>query len=122
MDEIDGALVPVTMNGTGGAEATFTFSEDFSGFQGHFPAGKILPGICQVQCVLALLSRWQDNSPRLVEITSAKYVLPIVPGETITCKIHGLKQNGDSVLSLKASILKGSERVSDFRLKVRSGS
>ena len=70
----------------------------------------------------ALLSRWQDNSPRLVEITSAKYVLPIVPGETITCKILGVTDSGDGVASLKASILKGSERVSDLRLKVRTGS
>jgi len=119
--EIDAALRPVSMNGAGAAEATFSFGEDFSGFQGHFPAKKVLPGVCQIQCVLALLGRWQDTDARLREITNVKYVLPVFPGDVVTCKIISLKELGDGLFNLKASMLKGTERVSDFRLKAWLG-
>jgi len=118
--QIEEAMSVSSLNGTSGSvEATFTFNEDFAGFQGHFPSNKIFPGVCQVQCVLALLGRWQDSEARLTELTNVKYVLPIVPGDVITCRITGLKELEGDVFSLKASIHKGSERVSDFRLKAR---
>jgi 3-hydroxyacyl-[acyl-carrier-protein] dehydratase len=119
--QIEEAMEPLPMNGAGAVEASFSFGEDFSGFQGHFPSRKVFPGVCQLQCVLALLGRWQDADARLAEITNVKYVLPIFPGDVITCKITNLKDLGEGVFSLKASILKGSERVSDFRLKARLG-
>jgi 3-hydroxymyristoyl/3-hydroxydecanoyl-(acyl carrier protein) dehydratase len=119
--QIEEAMNISSMNGTGSVEATFTFREDFAGFQGHFPANKIFPGVCQVQCVLALLSRWQGAEARLSELTNVKYVLPIIPGDVITLKITGLKDLGGGLFSLKASILNGAERVSDFRLKARLG-
>jgi len=119
--EIDASLRPVSMNGAGAAEATFCFGEDFSGFQGHFPAKKVLPGVCQIQCVLVLLGRWQDADARLSEITNVKYVLPVFPGDEISCRIISLKDLGEGLFSLKASMLKGTERVSDFRLKAWLG-
>jgi len=117
IEEIGAAMTPVLMNGAGAAEASFVFSVEFSGFQGHFPSKKVFPGVCQLQCVLALLSRWQDAEARLREVTNVKYVLPIFPGDVISCRITGLKDLGDGLFSLKASMLKDSQRVSDFRLK-----
>lgn len=117
IEEIGASMEPVSMNGAATAEAAFVFGEAFSGFQGHFPSKKILPGVCQIQCVLALLSRWQDAEARLREVINVKYVLPVFPGDVISCKITGLKDHGDGLFSLKASIVKDAQRVSDFRLK-----
>jgi 3-hydroxyacyl-[acyl-carrier-protein] dehydratase len=119
--QIEEAMELLPMNGAGAVEANFSFGEDFAGFQGHFPSNKIFPGVCQIMCVLALLSRWQDAEARLSEITNVKYVLPILPGDVITLKITSLKELDGGIFSLKASILNGSERVSDFRLKARLG-
>ena len=121
IEEIGAAMEPVSMNGAGAAEATFVFGEEFSGFQGHFPSKKVFPGVCQIQCVLALLSRWQDAEARLREVINVKYVLPVFPGDVISCKITSLKDLGDGLFSIKASMLKDAERVSDFRLKAWLG-
>ena len=113
------AMKPVVANGTGKAVATFTFGEGFAGFQGHFPDKPVLPGVCQIECVLSLFSHWREARAKLVEIVSAKYVLPILPGEEVTCNISNVKEAGDDIISLSASLLKGKERVSTLRLKVR---
>ena len=113
------AMKPIVVNGAGKAVATFTFDEGFSGFQGHFPDKPVLPGVCQIECVLALFGHWREQRAKLVEIVSAKYVLPVLPGEVITCNISNVKEAADESISLTASLLKGKERVSDIRLKVR---
>jgi len=119
--QIEEAMDLLPMNGSGAVEAAFSFSEGFSGFQGHFPSRKVFPGVCQIMCVLALLARWQGTEARLAEITNVKYVLPVLPGDVVNLKITGLKELGAGLFSLKASMTKGSERVSEFRLKALLG-
>lgn len=117
--EISEAMGPVSANGATGADAVFVLSGEFVGFQGHFPEKPILPGICQIQLALALLERWKGCEASLVEITSAKYVLPAFPGDEILCKLSALKDQGDGLNSLKVAITKQGERVAEFRLKAR---
>ena len=95
--------------------ANFMFGEDFIGFDGHFPTKKVLPGICQIQCVKAMLGQWKHTEVFLKEIVNAKYFLPVSPGEELTCRCRDITDNGDGY-SLKASISRGSEKVSEFRV------
>ena len=116
--EIRGQMHGFALNGNGEPSANFRFREEFVGFQGHFPEQKVLPGVCQLECVKAVLEAWKGQQIRVQEIVSAKYIVPVGPGDEISCRCLDVKEERD-VASLRALITRGEEKVSDFRLRVR---
>jgi 3-hydroxyacyl-[acyl-carrier-protein] dehydratase len=101
----------------GRLHARFRFDPDFIGFAGHFPDRQVLPGVCQLAAVKAVLGEWKGRSVRLLEIVSAKYVLPVTPGDECVVECWDLKETGDEC-SLKAGMVRGDEKVSEFRMRV----
>ncbi len=100
--------------------AAFVFPESFSGFQGHFPSKKILPGVCQIQCVLAMLEKWKNRTTHLKEISISKFLSPALPNERISCvcsELTDVKQE----FTVKAVISKGGQKISELKLKVFYG-
>lgn len=63
--------------------AKFAFPESFTGFSGHFPNNPVLPGICQIQCILAALSVKHKKVLKLKSVSRAKFLNPVFPGEKI---------------------------------------
>ena len=63
--------------------AKFTFPADFIGFSGHFPGNPIVPGICQIQCVLELLSKSVNTVVTLAAVDRAKFINMVIPEEEI---------------------------------------
>jgi len=98
--------------------AGFIFPEDFIGFQGHFPGNKILPGICQIQCALSLLEKWQGKKAVLKEIISAKFFSPVLPAEELICKAGNIADGSGAVI-LKASFSRDDKKVSEMKLRVQ---
>ena len=115
-NEIEQCIRDLTSEG-GKATARFVFPEEFVGFQGHFPAKKILPGVCQVQCALTTLEKANKRSVVLKEIVLAKYLAPVMPGEELTCVCSDLQEKNGEFL-VKAVITKDSSRISEFKLRV----
>jgi 3-hydroxymyristoyl/3-hydroxydecanoyl-(acyl carrier protein) dehydratase len=109
------------VDGATGAESvltsSFTFPAEFIGFQGHFPTNKVLPGACQIQCVLSTIEKALQKRVVLKEIILAKYVAPVLPGENIKCTLSG-GLDSDAGFIYKASITKGMERVAELKLSV----
>jgi len=115
--EIEQSLTGLTRNGES-LVAHFLFTEDFIGFQGHFPGKKVLPGVCQIQCVLTMIEKAHKLPVFLKEIMVAKYMSPIRPGEKITCTCSDLqKRNADQVV--KAVITKENAKISELKLRFR---
>ncbi|MFA6054223.1 MAG: hypothetical protein WC769_02490 [Thermodesulfovibrionales bacterium] len=98
--------------------ACFVFPADFIGFQGHFPQKKLLPGVCQIQCIIYMLEKWKKNNVALMEIVSAKFLSPVLPLEEITCECREIQDN-DGELIVKALISKAGGRVAEMKLRVR---
>jgi 3-hydroxyacyl-[acyl-carrier-protein] dehydratase len=96
--------------------ADFLFPPGFIGFQGHFPGKPILPGACQIQCVLSTIEKGKGKTVVLKEIERAKYVTPIFPDESVTCTVQEVDAAGD--VTFKARISKGGERVTEMKLRV----
>jgi 3-hydroxyacyl-[acyl-carrier-protein] dehydratase len=103
---------------SGELSAGFIFPEDFIGFQGHFPGNKILPGICQIQCVLSMLEKWQGKKAVLKEIISAKFISPVLPSEELICKAGSITEGNGAVI-LKASFSRDDKKVSEMKLRVQ---
>ncbi len=111
-------LLQVSVANNGERSATFCFPADFTGFQGHFPGKPILPGACQLQCFLSFLELIAGKALVLKEIKLAKYFLPVLPDERITCTINGLPENLTGSFAVKGNIFRGDERVTEIRLLV----
>ena len=95
----------------------FVFPEDFIGFQGHFPSSKVLPGVCQIQCIISMLEKWKKKTVLLKEIVLAKFLSPVLPLEEVTCVCKDITGTDDNLI-VKAFISKGENRVAEFKLRV----
>ena len=114
--EIVGSMAGLTES-AGALSARFVFAEDFIGFQGHFPQKKILPGVCQVQCVLSMIERHSRKPVLLREIVLAKFFAPVSPGDEVSCLCLDVKDGaGDFVV--KAALNRGDQKISELKLRI----
>ena len=97
-----------------GVEAIFSFSQDFSGFKGHFPENPILPGICQVQAAMLILEAWKKQEFKMEELVSAKFYSPVSVNEEIFFK-GSLAPQSDSIVKFKVTAK--DRKVADLKLK-----
>ena len=94
--------------------SSFIFPAEFIGFQGHFPTKRILPGACQIQCVISTIEKAVGKRVVLKEILLAKYIAPVFPGDNVTCTVSEVPDTG----IYKARITKGAEKVSDLKMRL----
>lgn len=108
-----------TNDETGVISAKFIFPESFSGFKGHFPQNPLLPGICQVQCAICLLSKALHTDLRLLTLEKAKFLNTIVPNEEII--FSGTKNIRDEFIEAKFTITKqiDNQRVNISRMHIK---
>lgn len=98
-------------------EARFLFPEGFTGFQGHFPEVPILPAVCEIQAVVALLEAWSERHVELTEIVLAKFLAPVVPGQEVSF-LCSLDKNEDDRALVSAEIAKDGSEIGRFKLRV----
>ena len=102
-------------SGDGILTARFTFPEEFVGFQGHFPSDKVLPGVCQIQCIASMIEK--SGRPFLIkEIVSAKFLSPVLPSEEIVCVCSRPEHTSEEFV-VKASVSKAGRVVAEFKLR-----
>jgi len=83
-NEIDAYIKKITCNEQENKfSAQFAFPSSFIGFKGHFPDNPILPGLCQIQCILVLLSRVLKKNIILNSIKKIRFLNTVLPGEII---------------------------------------
>lgn len=104
----------------GGLTASFMFPAEFIGFQGHFPARKVLPGVCQIQCVLSMLEKSHKKPVLLKGIVLAKYIAPVFPDDTVICTLGEAVGSGNEFIC-KARLTKDSVKVTELKLRVCLG-
>lgn len=97
--------------------ASFTFPQDFIGFEGHFPTKKILPGVCQIECVAAMLEAWNKRHIAIREVVNAKYLLPVLPSEELSIECTDVDSAADELV-VKVQIKRAGQRVTELKLKV----
>ncbi len=96
--------------------ARFVFPGEFIGFQGHFPDKKVLPGVCQIQCAVAVVEQARQRKVALKEIALAKYFLPVLPDEEILCVCSDVEGSGE--FTMKAVITKGTAKAAELKLRM----
>jgi 3-hydroxyacyl-[acyl-carrier-protein] dehydratase len=99
--------------------ANFAFPKSFAGFQGHFPEEAILPGICQIEAVMALLSVHLKKEIKISSLSRAKYLNVVKPEEEIT--VSGTYSDSGNFISGKFKITKQikNETVNVSRISIK---
>jgi 3-hydroxymyristoyl/3-hydroxydecanoyl-(acyl carrier protein) dehydratase len=102
-----------------GFSACFSFPEEFAGFQGHFKNNPVLPGICKVHAVVAMTAAFHRQEYRLIEVSQAKFFLPVTCNQNITIQCHS-KISGEGLRSVKALVKREEEKIALLQLTVRA--
>ncbi len=108
-------MTALESSAAGVLKACFTFPEEFVGFQGHFPSEKILPGVCQIQCVVSMYEK-AGKAFLLKEIISAKFFSPVLPSEEILCVCSGADDRPEAFV-VKASVSRAGQAVAELKLR-----
>lgn len=100
--------------------AQFLFPMEFVGFRGHFPGKPVLPGVCQIHCVLAAFEQGEGVTVALREVVLAKYAAPVLPGEELACTVEPVA-GADGERLLKARLAVNGRKVTEIKLRVAVG-
>jgi 3-hydroxyacyl-[acyl-carrier-protein] dehydratase len=95
-------------------KSSIKFNQDFIGFDGHFPDKPIVPGICQIQTVVATVNEAFNKDYIVEEIKNAKFFEPILLRDEISCIC--LCKEQDDKLIVKANLKKGEDKVAQISL------
>jgi len=110
---------PVESN-DGQVKARFRFAPSFVGFQGHFPGRPILPAVCIIQAVIAMLEASHGGKVGLSEIVTARFSAPISCDEELDC-VCSLKMLDERRARARATLERGGETVSKLKLALTRG-
>lgn len=117
MQEINKSMYDLSESPEGNITARFIFPSDFSGFKGHFPGRPVLPGVCKIQAVIAMLEMWHEKNVCLTEISMAKFFAPVCDNQEIMISSGKIDKVADEP-KIKASVTSGGEKIADLQLKL----
>jgi 1-acyl-sn-glycerol-3-phosphate acyltransferase len=63
--------------------AEYCFDETHPHFEGHFVGYPILPAVGQIDFLQAVARQWLGSPMRIVQVSRAKFLSPLVPGTTV---------------------------------------
>lgn len=101
----------------GGIKARFVFPPEFTGFKGHFPDRPILPGVCKIQAVIAMLEKFHGKKICLTEILLAKFYAPVSVNQEILITSMKLDETSNET-KVKASVTSGDKKIAELQLKL----
>lgn len=101
--EIEALILDIKSDDQQNLSAQLSFPDNFIGFKGHFPGKPILPGVCQIQCALVLLSRILNGKVELVSIKKVKFLNTVEPNEMITLSGSAQVQGANIEAKLKVT-------------------
>ncbi len=99
-------------------EATVLLTVNHDVYKGHFPGHPVVPGVIQIQMLRELSEKAVDRKLFIDEVTSAKYLNMIVPGDKPLFIEINIKPTEDAY-SING-IIKNSERIfSKVKMRLR---
>ena len=117
MQEINKSMYDLSESPGGNITARFIFPSDFSGFKGHFPGRPVLPGVCKIQAVIAMLEKWHEENVCLTEISMAKFFAPVCDNQEIIISSGKIDKASDEP-KIKASVTSGGKKIAELQLKL----
>lgn len=102
---------------TGRASGTFRTEKGFPGLGGHFPGRPLLPGIAMIGLAIALCESLICAPLQLVRVEKAKFLKPVLLGDTIRIDVEAACEQGDYRVSSR--LTNGAGLVGKFAITLR---
>lgn len=121
--EIKELLHHIADHEDGKITAEISFPKNFTGFEGHFPGKPVVPGVCKVLSVVALLELSSKQKVYLRTIVLSKFMLPVTCQEKLTIELRRETKSG-TLVRVKALFRSADKKVADIQIEVdyeRSG-
>ena len=115
IDVFSGKTPVRDVGGDGKYRVSMCFDETFTGFGGHFPGRPVLPGVCQILAFSVFACNASGMKLKLREITKAKFLSVVEPGET-ACFSFVLSPGDGSVSLSGETSVEGKGAVGKFKL------
>lgn len=74
-------------------EVEHTFAADHPSAAGHFPGHPVIPGAVLLDEVVRVLQKHLGNEQATLEVRTAKFLHPVLPGERISIIIETVAQS-----------------------------
>jgi len=100
--------------------AHFCFPKEFIGFNGHFPAHPVLPGVCKIQAILCMLEKATHKTLQLKEIVSSKFFAPVTCDEEIVCTVRRVLE-GSEEMRVSSLITNKDKKIAEIQIEVNYG-
>jgi 3-hydroxyacyl-[acyl-carrier-protein] dehydratase len=94
----------------------FRFPASDAVFAGHFPGHPLLPGIFQIEMARGVAEFALHTALRVRVVTKAKFLRPIIPGETVRVELK-CTEKADTIL-LRARITVIGQAAGDIMIEV----
>jgi 3-hydroxyacyl-[acyl-carrier-protein] dehydratase len=117
VQEIKQCMFDLSGTAEGEVTASFIFSPEFTGFQGHFPGRPVLPGVCMIQAVVVMLQIREKTKIRLKEIVLAKFFSSVSCGEKLVIDCRERMKKGNEIL-VKAVVSSDNKKIAELKLKL----
>ena len=114
--EIANAITEFKILDNGELTAKAQFLPEFTGFKGHFENQPILPGICQLELVRAVVARGLDQQLSLMQVRSVKFLHVVKPGEEIDIQV--VINNCADTLIVDAILSNAANKVAKIKLEL----
>ena len=114
--EIADAITEFKILDDGRLTAKARFLPEFIGFKGHFENQPILPGICQLELVRAVVARGLGQQLTLLQVKSVKFLHVVKPGEEIELKVK--INNCADTLIVDATVNCGANKMAKIKLEL----
>jgi 3-hydroxyacyl-[acyl-carrier-protein] dehydratase len=98
-------------------EAKLYFSDEFIGFDGHFPGSPLLPGILMMKTGLLISEIALEKSINVKKIKNAKFARSIFPRQEVNLKIDF--KNKDDLLQLSAVLSHKNEVCAKYSIMIK---
>ena len=72
----------------------WTVPADHPAFSGHFPGRPIVPGVVLLDHVIRLIEARQDPPAGAWQVSQAKFLSPVGPGEVLSFELVADQRNG----------------------------
>ena len=77
-------------------------------YQGHFPGNPVVPGVCQIQMILEMISLIEDKPVRMEKADTVKFLSLIVPGlNPLLCVDIASRESDNGRISANVTISAG---------------